>query len=115
MGNTRAQRGDEAVEPQERPGKVRLPEGGALFADLGLIPFVFECVEPADQAQHALGGLRPLRGRLEEAAASVRPTAEPLDAGMRPHIGRVGFVAVRLKQAAILVAEQPPGLFVPAR
>ena len=110
----RAQRRDKAAEPQERRGKMLLAQRGAFLADFGFVPFVFERVEFSDQAQRALGGLRPLGDRLEEVPACVGPAAEPLDASMRLHVGRVGVVAVRLKQAAIVVAEQPPGFLVPA-
>ena len=46
----RAQRGDQPSQPRQRPGKVPLPERGAFIANLGLVPFLLERIEPADQA-----------------------------------------------------------------
>ncbi len=71
-----------------------------------LVPFTFELVEPADQSQDALGGPRPLGCGFEEAPTRVRPAAELIDALVRLHVGRVGFITVRLQKAAVIVAER---------
>jgi hypothetical protein len=69
---------------------------------MGLIPLGFELIESSDQAQHASGGLRPLRRRLEEAPSGVGPATGPFDAEMRADIGGIPLVAVRLEHAAIV-------------
>ena len=94
--HARLQRRDEPAEAGQRPGKVFLPQRGALRADLRFVPCALERVELADQPEDALGSFRPLGGRLEEAPSGVRPAADPLDAGVRACIGGIRFVAVRL-------------------
>ena len=107
------QRRRQPTPSQERAGKVLLAQCGALLAGVGLVPLALECVESPDQPQDAFGGLGPLTRGLEEASPRVGPTSEPLDADMGAHKGGIGFIAVRLEQAAVVVTEQPLGFLVP--
>ena len=85
----RWQRQREPAQPVERPGKVFLPQRRPRGADVRLVPFALELVEPADEAQDALGGLRSLGGRFKKPPVRVRPAAEPHHALVRLREARI--------------------------
>jgi hypothetical protein len=60
------QRKGRLAQPLKRQGKVFLPQRGAGIADRGIVPPRFELIEPADQPQHALRGLRSFGGRFNK-------------------------------------------------
>ena len=97
----------------EREAEVPLPQRRAQ-ARAGGAPLRLVMIERADQTQHETGPGRRLGECVMKGAARVRPATEPLDASTRAGVARIGLVAVRLQQTAIIGAEQALELRVPA-
>jgi len=74
--------------------------------ELLFVPGAFAPIHPGDEAQEGRDATGIFALRLEERPASVRPAAEPSDAGMGARVGRVSLVAIGLQQAAVIVGEQ---------